>query len=73
MTREWTAGFYAGVLSALAVIGEESTTYEEIVRCVGGDRLLRAARKEDDIELPRIRSVVRELKRRRAGTQGERP
>ena len=65
--KRWEAGFYSGVLAALAIVyaaGEE-TTAEEIVRAVGSARLLSVAKQEDDMCLKDLRKTVRFLSSRR--------
>jgi hypothetical protein len=69
--------FYSGYCCALsaAMNGEDgtATAYVEAVAACGAKELLAFAQRTDDMELPKIRAAVAELKRinsYRAGTQG---
>lgn len=67
MTRAEKAAFSGGVLCALTVIGMagEDTYYDEIVASCHAASLLYYARKNHDVELPRLRKSVRRIKERR--------
>lgn len=58
-------GGYCCALSA-ACYGDDgtSTSYVEAVAAAGADELLAYARREDEMELPKIRAAVESIKRR---------
>ena len=66
--KEYNQGFYAGVMSALAVVYEadQETTAEEIVRAVGAAPLLKTARANDDPWLSNLRGTVKFLREMKA-------
>jgi hypothetical protein len=56
--NKWDEGFAAGVLSALACIGEDSTEYREIVRSCNVELLLSVAERDGDSQLPLLREIA---------------
>lgn len=65
--KNWSRGFDAGVLSALAVVaagdGGDSTTYIDIVEACGLNNLIREARREKDSQLKHLLYIKKHRRR----------
>lgn len=52
--KNWQDGFYAGVLVALAYMDYVQPQYDELVREVGRDELIAAARRDGQMRLSKL-------------------